>query len=198
MFQRISAIGHSIGDSENLKIQKSFLVYLAMFMSVGGIVWGAICIYYGLYFQAIFPLSYFVISVFNMAMFGYLKNFEIVRFLQTFISLALPFVFQWSLGGFDASGSIMWWAILSVIASLSFQSVAISIRWLLVYVVFTVISAVFEKQVQTMKPEILPNSSIVFVAVNLILISCIVFGLVVYFVEQYKKAELKLAAEETC
>lgn len=192
LLNNLSKIGHTDKDSEDLKIQKSFLVYLAIFMSFGGIVWGAVSLYYGLVFQSSFPLSYVAISIINMLIFSSTKNIRLVRFIQVLISLALPFLFQWSLGGFTASGIIMLWAILSLIASLSFQSVRTSINWLVVYIILTIASAVFDDYAKAVKPEILPEDSVVFVVINLVLISSIVFGLVVFFVEKYRIAEKNL------
>jgi sigma-B regulation protein RsbU (phosphoserine phosphatase) len=192
---QLGRIGHQKGDSDELHIQKSFLVYLATFMSVGGIVWGGISLSYGLSFQAIFPLSYVAISVLNMIYFSYSKKIRVVRFIQVLISLSLPFMFQWSLGGFNASGTIMLWAILALIASLTFQSTGTATGWLAVYLLLTVISAIFDSQLKVYKPEILPDNSIVFVVINLTLISTIVFGLVVYFVNKFKEAETRLEKE---
>lgn len=195
LFTKIGRIGFQKGDSDELRIQKSFLVYLAIFMSVGGIVWGSISLSYGLAFQAIFPLSYVVISTLNMLYFSFSNNIRVVRFVQVLISLSLPFLFQWSLGGFNASGTIMLWAILALIASLTFQSTQTATGWLTVYLLLTFVSAMFDDQLKAFKPDILPDNSIVFVVVNLTLISSIVFGLVVYFVNKFKEAEMRLEKE---
>jgi large-conductance mechanosensitive channel len=190
--KNIANLGHQVGDTEELQIQKSFLVYLALFMSVGGIVWGSICLYYGLTFQSLFPYSYVLISALNLVYFSFSKHIRPVRFIQVFISLALPFLFQWSLGGFNASGTIMLWAILALIASLTFQSTQTATGWLAVYLFLTLLSALIDDTLKQYKPEVLPDDSIVFVVINLTLISTIVFGLVVYFIRRYKDAEENL------
>lgn len=195
MLNQFATIGQSPTDSRDVKIQKAFLIYLAIFMSCGGIIWGTISLFYDLYFQSIFPYSYFIFTIINLTYFHFSKNFPVVRFIQTFISLALPFGFQWSLGGFDSSGVIMLWAILSLIASLSFQSITTSVNWLLFYIVLTIVSAILDDKIQAYKPEELPNHSVLFITINLILISSIVFGLVVFFVQQYKQAERQLEQE---
>jgi hypothetical protein len=195
IFERIGTLGHKEDDREELRIQKGFLVYLAIFMSVGGLVWGTISLSYGLIFQSIFPYSYVIISFFNLLYFNYSKNIRPVRFIQVLISLSLPFLFQWSLGGFSSSGVIMLWAILALIASLSFQSIKTSVAWLYVYLFLTLASAFFDNELKAFKPEILPDNSIIFVVINLTLISSIVFGLVVFFVKKYKDAEKNLEKE---
>lgn len=197
LLTNLSKIGHKEKDSEDLKIQKSFLVYLAIFMGFGGVVWGSVSVYYELYFQSIFPYGYVLISIINMMIFYQTKNIRVVRFIQVLISLILPFAFQWSLGGFSASGIIMLWAILSLIASLSFQSIRTSINWLIVYIAMTLASAYFDDYAKAMKPEVLPDNSVAFVVVNLVLISSIVFGLVVFFVHRYRLAEVDLQKQKS-
>ncbi len=195
-FQQITSIGVDPQDHEELKIQKGFLASLAFAMSIGGVVWGSISLYYGLVFQSMFPYAYVVISFFNMLYFASSKNIKPVRFIQVLISLLLPFMFQWSLGGFESSGTIMLWAILSLVASLSFQSIQTSFNWLIVYLMLTIGSGVFDSVAKEYKPEILPSGSVLFVVINLVLISAAVFGLVVFYVSRYKQAEVSLEKEK--
>ena len=189
MLTQLGKIGHIDSDSKELKIQKSFLVYLALFMSGGGLVWGSISLFYGLTIPSLIPYGYLVVTVFNLIYFKARKDFKTVRFIQVFISLVLPVVFQWMLGGFMSSGGIILWSLLSLIASLSFTSLETSIRWLVFFVMLAVATAVFDGQAQTLKPDVLPDASPLFSAINIILISTIVFGLVAFFVGQYQKTK---------
>lgn len=140
---RLQTIGADAKDQHELVRQKQFLIYLAVFMSTGGLIWGVISLQYQLYFQSAFPLGYAVISMLNLWYFDLSKNFKIVRAIQVFISLVLPFLFQWFLGGFLSSGFIMLWALLSLIASLSFQRASSSVIWLVLFISLTAISAYF-------------------------------------------------------
>jgi signal transduction histidine kinase len=189
-------IGLKSDDSEETSIQKGFLASLALFMSFGGILWGTIAAYYELYFQSIFPYAYVVISFFNMLYFYYSKEIKAVRFIQILISLLLPFLFQWTLGGFFPSGTMMLWAVLAIVASLSFQSIPYSAAWLGLYVALTIFSGVFDDYFSTLKPEILADISLPFLVTNVSVISSIVFGLVVFYVFRYKQAEQKLNEEK--
>ncbi len=191
----IGKIGTTESDSDELKIQKSFLVYLALFMSFGGIVWGSIALFYGLIFQSIFPYSYVLISMINMTIFHFQKEIRLARFVQVFISLILPFLFQWSLGGFMPSGSIMLWSVLALLASLTFQDTKTAMKWLVMFLFLTLFSAFVDNTLKDFKPEILPDNSLIFVVINISLICTMVFILVVYFVNKYKDAEVRLEKE---
>ena len=61
---------------------------------------------------------------------------------------------------------------------------------------FTIGSGVFDNVAKQFKPEILPSGSVLFVVINLVLISSAVFGLVVFYVSRYKQAEISLEKEK--
>lgn len=189
---KLESIGVFKSDDYELRIQKNFLVYLAIFMSCGGLIWGGISIVYGVIKPGLIPLGYVVISFYNIVAWSYHKNFNIARAIQVFISLVLPFMFQWSLGGFASSGAIMLWSLLALVASLTFKSASESFTWLVLFVAFTLISAFFDDVAVSYKPEILPSLSVGFLVTNVTIISSIVFGLVLFFVSQQRKDRLQL------
>ncbi len=195
--KHIAHIGHNDSDYEDLKTQKLFLTFLAFFMSMGAIIWSAISIYYNLYFQSIIPLGYVVISTLNIGYFKYSINFNIARTIQTFFSLILPFLFQWSIGGFLASGFIMLWAILSLIASLSIQQTKYSIVWLILFLSLTLVSGIFDNFFYVnFKPVILDDFSLLFTILNICLISITIFGLVSYFIGSLKSTKSTLKSKQ--
>lgn len=193
----ISSIGHAGSDSETVKNQKAFLTYLAVFMSFGGLIWGTIALYYGLFIQSLIPYSYVVISILNLTYLKFSKKFATVRSIQVFVSLCLPFLFQWSLGGFFSSGMIMLWALLSLLASLSFGNPKSSFVWLFLFVTLTVISGVFDGFfIENFKPTILDNTSVNFTVLNISVITAIVFSLVVYFVNNLHNTQKELEVKQ--
>ncbi|MBI1223085.1 MAG: hypothetical protein GC180_10820 [Bacteroidetes bacterium] len=137
------SLGDNAGDSQAEKEKKKFLIYLGTFMSMGGIIWGSISLYYHAYIPAIFPLGYFFTTPINFYYFYKTKNFEVARFVQTLISLLLPFLFQWSLGGYLDSGAMMFWAILSVIGCLGYYETRGTRLWIGGFIVLTLISYFF-------------------------------------------------------
>ncbi len=151
-------------------------------------LWGTIALAFGLVFQSLIPYAYTFLTIFNLYYFYKSKDFKRVRFIQILLSLMLPFLFQWSLGGFFSSGTIMLWALLALVASPSFQSPRSSIIWLVLYIFLTAFSAVFEDFFYTFKPDILGDQSLLFVSLNAGVIGSIVFFLVVYFVQRSNDA----------
>ena len=168
-----------------------FLVAMGVFMSGGGLIWGTISLCYGLTLQSLIPFSYALLTAINFYLFSRYKNFRLTRFFQVLISLLLPFLFQWSLGGFIVSGAVMLWAMLALAASFSFQNAWLNVRWLAAFLGLTVVSGVIEPYLTDIAIEVPIHVTILFFVLNIFIISSIVFGLNIYFLN--RKDELQEA-----
>ena len=194
LFDRLADIGTLATDTEREKLRKRFLVYVALMMMGGGFLWASICLYYRLFLPATVPLSYIVLSAANLRYFSVSRRFGAVRSFQLLISLVLPYVFQWSLGGFIPSGSVMLWAMTAILGALTFQEIRITLRWYLAYIALTVLTGVIDGSVvRYASPGASSPEASLFV-INIIGVSIIVFGLMVYFVRSndlaYEELEL--------
>lgn len=192
ILQQYLSIGQSGSDIAEFKVRKSFLVFLATFMSCGGIIWGSISLSYDLVWQSLIPYGYVLISLFNMTLFAVLKNFNFARTVQLFISLLLPFLFQWSLGGFFSSGLIMLWALLAVTSAPALGGMRFSSIWMLLYLIGGVVSYQYDPVFVAEKPTILLDHSLLFLTLNTLVISTIVFGLVIFYVGRSKSAQAEV------
>jgi signal transduction histidine kinase len=162
-------------------------------MSGGGILWGVICIWLNRFEQTIIPFSYVILSAINIAIFSRSKRFEITQFFQTGISLLLPFLFQWHLGGFYASGGVMIWALLSLAASLSYSDTRASVQWLIVYVILTAFSGYFDSMFASWYPfESNLSFSIFLISMNVAVVSILIFALVIFYVNENSSSYAKV------
>ena len=177
-------IGDRPDDPDGEKLKHHFLVAMGALMSVGGLIWGTISLIFGLTLTSLIPYSYTAFTVVNFVLLKRFKNFEVARFFQVLLSLLLPFFFQWSLGGFVASGAVMLWAMLALVASFLFQSANLNVRWLVAYLVLTVVSGVIEPYISSIAIEIPKNITILFFVLNIFVISSIVFGLNIFFLSR--------------
>lgn len=185
LFSRINQIGIQEGDGSDLKASKNFLVWLAIFMSFGGLVWGSITSYYGLYWATLSPYGYVFLSTVNIFFFYKKKVFAQANRIQIVLSLFLPFVFQCQLGGFAASGGVFFWACLALVATLSLKSAAEGFIWFGLYILLILTSAYFDEDIKAFKPEVLADFSLAFLVTNIILISSVVFNLVLYLIKRH-------------
>jgi len=190
----IGRIGDRPEDAPDQKLKHRFLVYMGILMSCGGLMWGTLALAYGLWWPSVIPYAYAVITAGNMWYFHASKNFLRVRFVQVLISLMLPFLFQWSLGGFHASGAVMLWAMLSIVGALTFTDLRTMVKWLAVYTVLTVLSGVFDGYLEAEYAiDVGRRGQIGFITLNIAVISNIVFGLMLYMLYQREKAKAALA-----
>jgi signal transduction histidine kinase len=193
LLDKLKAIGYMPGDSPAEKQKKEFLVYMGLIMSGGGIVWGSLSLFFGLYWQSSIPFGYTLLTIPNFTYLYYSKNCRVVRFNQMVMSILLPFLFQWSLGGFVASGAIMMWATLSLVASLSFQSTKTTIWWLVLFLALNVFSALIEPYVNAKYNIGLPIFwTGIFFFINISIAVAVIFSLVVYFINVRDKANSEL------
>lgn len=177
-----SRIGVVPGEDDNTVLRKQFLVYQGAAMSMGGLLWGTLLLIFDYPAPAIIPYGYAVITTFNFWMFNKTKNFVICRNVQTTISLLLPFMLQWFLGGYAESGGTMLWAILALTSSVSYQNAKASVFWLVSFVALTIFSLIADPYfVANYNMGVTENVSVVFLVTNILCVSGIVYGLTLYF-----------------
>ncbi|PHR58468.1 MAG: hypothetical protein COA44_03215 [Arcobacter sp.] len=192
----LSRLADRADTSQEERLQHSFLIYMGLLMSVGGILWGTICFLSGLQTQASIPFVYAIITFINFTYLYYSKNFKLVQFIQVLISLLLPFFFQFAIGGFVASGGVIWWSILSILAGFAFQHRQTTLKWFLIYLSLVIISAVFDGANIFKVVEVPKSISILFFAMNITWISIIIYTLFYYFVDSELKFRHSLEVSE--
>jgi len=193
----ISSIGINPRDKEDTVLQKRFLVYQALLMSMGGIIWGTLAFTFNREWQSSVPFGYVLLTVLNLIFFHVSGNFKVAKTIQTVISLLLPFLFQWFLGGFVASGVVMLWALLSLAASVTYQSNRTVALWLVLFILLAVFSGIFDKRFfDWVKPNDAIPYSIFFMVLNIVAISAIVLWLFNFMVRGKNEALQKLQEAE--
>ncbi len=201
LISSIAKIGDRETDSVQDRKQHHLLVYMGLLMSCGGIIWGSICWYYRVYIPATIPYAYVVLTLFNFTHFRLTKDFHRTRFLQVIFSMLLPFMFQWSLGGFVSSGGVMLWAMLALVGSMTFHETAWSLRWLTLYLILTLVSGLIDTRVSAAYGLKLPqNITTLFFVLNISVISGTVFGISIFLLDLLRRHQddlERLVAERT-
>jgi len=193
LLERVGSIADRPGDDDETKLHHRILVFAGLTMSCGGLLWGSISFAFGLLWESMVPFGYVVITLINFAVLSQTRHFPSARFVQVAISLLLPFLFQWTLGGFLTSGAMMTWSMLCLIGSLTFEDTRTILGWLAMFIALTVLSGLIE-------PYLVPPPaihqrwlSILFYVMNMSVVTSIVFGLTLFFVHQRKVAMEELA-----
>ncbi|MCA9559722.1 MAG: hypothetical protein KC583_14300, partial [Myxococcales bacterium] len=189
---RLFALADSEGDSDEDRLRHRFLIATGLSMSGGGILWGSLGLSVGTAGPAVIPFGYTVATAINLFVLSRTKAFVPARTFQVFISLALPFFFQWTLGGFTASGCVMIWSLLALVASLSFEDVRDSVRWWVLFLALTIVSGAIDRRLDVPATIADPSLPAIFFAINLCTVASAVFFLTLYFVRARASAIVAL------
>jgi hypothetical protein len=160
---------------------------MAILMSFGGLLWGSLSISMGAIWQSSIPFGYVLATVLNFSAFRAHRNFFVTSQIQLSLSLSLPFLFQWSLGGGRASGAVMLWGILALVGALLVRT-GKAMLWILAYILLAGLSLVIEPKMEHFR--ILNESQqVIALTLNVCLIMGIAFGIMVYFIRKLDYSE---------
>jgi len=179
-------------NTQEEKRQHGFLIYMGLLMSMGGLIWGTLCLLNDLYLPATVPFTYILITVINFLYLYYTKNFIVSQNIQISISLLLPFFFQFFLGGFESSGGNVLWSVLAVFGSFTLRRKNASVVWLVLFILVMIISGLVDTAAQEFDMCLPESYGIAFFVINFILIISIIFSLYYYFVNSEEKARAQL------
>ena len=140
----LASLGVSDADSDETRGQKVALTLAASTVTALSVSWVGTYFALGLYQAAAIPLAYQVISLATLAVFARTKSYGFFRVTQAVLMTSLPFLLQWSLGGYVASSAVSLWAIVAVFGTVFFFSVDESIPWFLAFALLSVVSGVIE------------------------------------------------------
>jgi class 3 adenylate cyclase len=191
--KRMPEIGAGMMDSEEVKLRKSLLVFVAAFMTFAVMMWLAIYWAMGINFSSNVPLGYQVISVGSLLYYMRSRNFEVFRFIQLTLFLFAPFIMQWSIGSSVTASGVALWALLAPIGALVVSNWKESIPWFFAYIVLTAVSGFFDYYLGTGTATGIPMNTIgVFFALNFVTMSSILYFLVRYFVIETERIKTQL------
>jgi len=186
------SIADTSSNTNAEKRQHSFLIYMGLLMSTGGLLWGTICLYHDIYVAAMVPYTYILITSLNFTYLYFTKNFKVSQNIQIIISLLLPFFFQFFLGGFIASGGNVLWSVIAVFGSFTLRDKSKSLLWLFLFMALMIFSGLVDSYAKPYDIG-LPEAYIVgFFVINFILVIGIIFSLYYYFVSTEEKMRLEL------
>lgn len=184
VLQFIRAIGEKPEDNPDDALQKRFLVNRIISIALGGMPWMIIALVIADGYQFLLPLFYIIFSIINLIVFQKSSDYGVSRTIQNYMTLTLPIFFQWSLGGFVATGAVLIVSLPGIAATVTYQSNKNAALWLGMYAALVIISAVFDhKFVEWINPDIILNRSIFFFAFNIILASSLMMWLINFMVK---------------
>jgi len=187
--ERASAIGALPSDPPEVRVRNAALLLLAGLIVPLSTVWVVTYGVLGLWAAASIPLAYQIVSILTFVLFARSGRFHVFRAAQLTMMLFLPFVLQWTLGGFRASSAVALWAIASPMGALVFLGPKRAWPWFAGFLALLVFSTVLEFAVSG--EAAIPDG----VVVVLFFLNISGVFLTAYLVLQYFVRERERAAE---
>lgn len=184
------------GDSEDLRLNKTLLVFATGLITVTIMLWVAIYSFLGQKFSTTLPLIFQLLLVGNMLIYLQTRNFGFFRVSQLGLFLFLPFAAQWTAGNFITSSGVILWALLAPVGAMLCIGVRESAGWFVAWAVLTALSgaADFYLLDPALRPVSVVNlrTSIAFFALNFIAVSAILYLLLHFAFVEKKNIQIKL------
>ena len=193
--ERLASAGSLPSDSPEERLRKAVLVFLASIYCFAGVLWSISYFVLGLPVAGSIPFVYSALSGLSLLYFFRRKGYGVFRFTQLSLILLLPFLLQFSLGGFASSSTVMIWSILSPVGALMFAGTTRATPWFLSYLVLMVIAGILDGKLATHIAPLSPFTKVVFFIMNLGGLSTIFYVLLRYFVREREEAMAVLDRE---
>jgi class 3 adenylate cyclase len=174
--------GVAEGDSDSLRAQKVVLTLSALLVTALAVVWVVTYAVLGLGLAAAIPFTYQVASVVSLAVFIRTKSYRFFRVSQAAMMLILPFLLQWTLGGFAASSAVSLWALVAATGTLFFFTANESVPWFVAFIALTVVSGLLESRLAGHAASIPTTVRTAFFVLNVSGVALTAYALIQYAV----------------
>jgi class 3 adenylate cyclase len=189
--RRLAEIGALPSDSEELRVRKAVLVLSSTLMTSLACVWVATYAALGLWLSAAIPLGYQLASAASIYTFARTRRYLLFRASQLCMSLALPFLLQWSLGGFENSSAVCLWGFTSPLGALLFVGARQAVPWFLAFVALVAASGAIDPALAAGAPHIPSGVVVAFFALNILGVATTAYALLQYFVRAREREQAK-------
>ncbi len=183
-------------DGEELRLQKSLLIFATGLISFASMFWLFIYWQLGPQISSTIPFVFQLLLIGNLAFYLKTLNFNLFRQTQLALFLFMPFVAQWSMGNFITASGLSLWALLAPIGAVLFIGAREALAWFFAYIFLTALSGGFDYYLADTAlpaPVRIPTSTTVFFfALNFAAVSTIVFLLLRYSAIERQKAKQRL------
>jgi class 3 adenylate cyclase len=197
---RLRLAGISPDDPEELRIRKSVLVFAMGLMTAAPMFWLALYWTMGLQLSATVPFAYQLISVATFLVYVRGGYFGFFSYAQLALFLFFPFIVQLGIGSFiTSSGAVLWGVVAPVVAVLVLGGRE-SIPWFVAFVALLAICGYIDFDlvgVVRPRPNVPLKTSAVFLMLNFMAISGLVYFLLRYAEREKRRYEVELSRTNT-
>jgi class 3 adenylate cyclase len=194
--ERLRCAGIRPDDGEELRLNKSLLMFATGLVSLASMLWVGIYWMLGPQISSTWPLAFQMLLVGNLLLYAKSGNFDFFRITQLGLFLFGPFAMQWGFGTFIDSSGVVLWGLLAPVGAILCFGVRESLAWFFAWVVLTALSGIFDFLLAGPgKPAGLAvpiQTSVVFFALNFVAVATIIYMLLRYSIQEKQKIQSKL------
>jgi adenylate cyclase len=194
--RRAAAVGSAPSDTAEQRLGKSALVLSALVTGALSFAWIGTYAALGLWLSALIPFAYQIACVFGIVFFARTRRYHAYRAVQVALMLVLPFLLQWSLGGFEQSGAVAAWGFFAPLGALIFYGARGAIGWFGAFLGLIAVSAAIDSALPERGADIPAAFVVAFFALNIVGPAATTFAVLEYFVRARDRAHRLLAAEQ--
>jgi class 3 adenylate cyclase len=194
--RRAAAVGSVPSDTPEQRLGKSALVLSALVTGALSFVWIGTYAALGLWLSALIPFAYQIACLIGIVFFARTKRYEAYRAVQVAMMLVLPFLLQWSLGGFEQSGAVAAWAFFAPLGALIFYGARAAIGWFGAFLALIGVSAAIDSALPAPSAVIPSGIVVAFFALNIVGPAVTTFAVLEHFVRARDRAHRLFAAEQ--
>jgi class 3 adenylate cyclase len=181
-------------DSEEVRLQKSLLIFATGLVSFASMLWLFIYWRIGPRISTTIPFLFQLLLLGNLPL--YIPTLRFGFFPQTQLALFMfmPFAAQWSMGSFVAASGISLWALLAPVGAVLIVGAREASAWFFAYVFLTALSGGFGYSLAGALPSVTipPGTAEVFFALNFAAVSTLVFLLLRHSAIEKQQAQDRL------
>ncbi len=170
-------------------MRKETLVLTAMAITLLATLWVVIYLALGRPVSGAVPFSYQVISVISLVYFARTGNVVALQAIQLGAMLVLPFVLQWTLGGFANSSVVMVWAFTAPLTALVLQPPRRAALVFGAYLGLIVFSGLIDPYLVANSTPMPTPVQLAFFVLNLGAVSLVAYAVLQYFVAGRERAQ---------
>lgn len=178
--ERLQNVLKDPDDSAEQQLAKVGLVITSAAMSLFGAMWSVAYLLLHRPAAAMIPGCYSAVSLMSLGAYLLTRRYSLFRFSQILFILVLPFLLQWTLGGFGYSGAVAIWAFVAIVGALIFHGTRAAIGWFAAYVALMIGASLLDARFASHALPFSPGITRLFFSANLLGLSGIVFVVVRY------------------
>ena len=187
----LAGIGVAPGDSDQARAQKFTLTLAASTVTLLAVIWVATYLALGLPVSAAIPFAYQIASIVSLVVFARTGAVRFLRFSQLLLIILLPFLLQWSLGGYAASSAVSLWALVGAFGALFFYDARSAIPWFAAFIGLTVVSGLADPYLSAHPAPLPDDLRVAFFVLNVVGVSFTAYLLLQYSVRARDEALLQ-------